>query len=195
MWLDLFLYIFVYVIWIIYIVNSLIQNKKMNHYLPNKKLELLTIPFYVLAIASFYNLNSSLAKIFSNKFVSNYNLSTGFNIIIGIFFLIFATALYIYANFFEKSFPSCITTKNNGELAGIYKYVRHPSFYIFFFITFGTAFCLQSLSIFMLAVINHICIYFYYMVEEKQIRKTNHYYDEYLKKTNRFLPNFIKLKK
>jgi len=197
MWLDLLLYIFVYVVWVIFIANSLYQNKKMNHFFPNKKLELLTIPFYLLAFISFWILNDNLFNIIVEKsFKTTFSSPLPiFEIILGIIFLILAILLYTYANFFEKSFPSCITTKNNGELTGIYKYVRHPSFYIFFFISFGVALCLQSLLIFELAIINHICLYFYYLIEENQIKKTSLYYAEYLKKTSRFLPNFLRLTK
>lgn len=191
---DLTLYIFVFIVWLIYIANSFYQNRKMKHYLPNKILELLTIPFYALAILSFYILDNNLINSFFNKPVDKIftSLLANAGILLGIILLTFSIILYIYANFFEKSFPSCITTKNNQQLSGIYKYVRHPSFYIFFFISFGTALCLQNFTLFILAIVNHFCLYVYYAIEENQLRKTNSYYAEYLKRTNRFFPTFKK---
>jgi len=151
-------------------------------------------------MSTFFILTIKIIKIiFTNKISDQKNItslspfwSTAL-LVLGILFCIFSILLYIYANFFEKSFPSCISTKNNKPLEGIYKHVRHPSYYIFFFITFGTAFCLSNFLLFILACINHICLYISYMIEENQIKKTNSYYSEYLKKTNRFLPNLLKL--
>jgi len=194
---DLFLYIFVYAVWLVYIVNSIYQNRKMKHYLPNKPIELLTIPFYILAVYTFFILDKGLMNILSKKiplsiFSSFFSLPS---ILLGIIFLVLSVILYAYLNFFTESFPSCIAMKNNRPLEGIYKYVRHPSCYTFLFICFGTALCLQNFAIFVMAIVNHICLYFYYMIEESQIRKTSPYYNEYLKKSNRVLPNFIKFKK
>jgi protein-S-isoprenylcysteine O-methyltransferase Ste14 len=107
---------------------------------------------------------------------------------------LFSILIYVYVNFFEKSFPSCLALKNKKHLQGIYNYIRHPSYYIFFSITFGTSFCLSSLKLFIIALINHIFLYFYYMIEENQIKKENFYYAEYLKKTKRFFPRFSKIK-
>lgn len=201
---DFFIYIFLVIIWLIYIANSLHLNYKMNHFMPNKKMEVLTIPFYIFAIISFFILAEGLIPIFFNgelrniKNIFSFNLFSHIQTIIilmkttGIIFGIISVAFYSYMNFSEKSFPSCLTIKNGGQLKGIYNYIRHPSYYIFFFITFGTALCLTNLPLFILACINHVCLYFYYMAEENQIRKTNINYDEYLKRTNRFLPNFFK---
>ncbi len=112
---------------------------------------------------------------------------------VGIIFCLLSIFLFTYVNFFEKSFPSCLAIKNGQPLRGIYNYIRHPSYYIFFFITFGTALLLSSIPLFILACINHICFYFYYIIEENQIKKENPYYNEYLKKTKRFLPRFSKI--
>lgn len=189
-----YLYIFIFITWFIYIFNSIYQNHKMKKFVPNKTIEILTIPFYVFFIISFYLLTERLINtaLINNGGVLNHLFSI-ILIIIGAIFCLFSIILFTYANFFEKSFPSCITTQNNKPLEGIYKYIRHPSYYIFFFITFGNALCLLNLSLFILACINHICLYFYYMIEENQIRKTNSDYDKYLKVSNRFLPNFFKL--
>ena len=196
MTIGFYLYTFVLITWLIYILNSFYQNHKMEHFLPNKKIEILTVPFYIFYLVSFYLLIQKLINILlinDKKNAINFNASwlTPL-IVVGVIFCFCSIVLFIYANFFEKSFPSCIVTKNNEPLQGLYKYIRHPSYYIFFFITFGTSLCLLNILLFILACVNHICLYFYYMIEENQIRKTNLYYDKYLKRTNRFLPNFFK---
>jgi protein-S-isoprenylcysteine O-methyltransferase Ste14 len=195
--ITFYLYLFVSVTWFIYISNSIYQNHRMKKFVPNKTIEVLTIPFYIFFILSFYLL---IQKMTDAVLTDNKGGSINFNsfwvivsIITGIILCFSSVVLFIYANFFEESFPSCITTKSNKPLRGIYKYIRHPSYYIFFFITFGNALCLLNLPLFILACINHICLYIYYMIEENQIRKTNPDYDKYLKRSNRFLPNFLKI--
>ena len=195
--ISFYLYIFVLIIWLIYIFNSFYQNYRMKKFIPSKTIEVLTIPFYIFSTLSFYLLTRNSIIIISTgnreKFINLNSLWPIILVITGIVFCSCSAILYIYANFFEKSFPSCITAENNKPLEGLYKYIRHPSYYIFFFITFGNALCLLSLPLFILACINHICLYFYYMIEENQIRKTNADYDKYLKISNRFLPNFFKM--
>jgi protein-S-isoprenylcysteine O-methyltransferase Ste14 len=83
--------------------------------------------------------------------------------------------------------------KDKRPLEGIYKYIRHPSYHIIFYATFGSALCLLNLPLFIFACANHIFLYFHYILEEDQVRKTSPYYNDYLKRTNRFLPNFIKI--
>jgi len=196
---EFYLYLYIVFVWIIYTFNSFYQNHKMKHFWPNTKKEILTIPFYIFVYASFFILMRKILFIVFEYGVKNSETiidfastkGTFFFIvrIVGIIFCFIPTCLYFYVNFFEKSFPSCITTKNNKPLQGIYNYIRHPSYYIFFFITFGTAFCLLNFTLFVLACINHISLYFYYMIEENQLKK-NPYYNEYLKKTKRFFPCF-----
>ena len=158
--------------------------------MPKKKLELLTLPFYILFFLTLLIMGSNLSGAFIKGDLTSSKYEALPSEITGIIFCALAIILFVYANFFEKSFPSCLTIKENKQLSGIYKYIRHPSFYIFFFISFGSAFILANSVIFLLAVINHICLYFYYMIEEKQFKKDNSYYADYLKKTNRFLPSF-----
>jgi protein-S-isoprenylcysteine O-methyltransferase Ste14 len=175
-----------------------LQNKKQKHYLPNKFAEFLTAPFYLLAFVCFLTLSDRIVGFFSKKEYTLLNYSSPIlisEIIIGLIFLIFSAFLYTYLNFFEKSFPSCISTKNNQKLTGIYNYIRHPSYYIFSFISFGSALCLQNIPIFILSAISHFCLYFDYVIEENQMKKTNDSYADYLKKTNRFFPVFKKRKK
>jgi len=195
--IEFYLYVFLIFVWLIYILNSLYQNYKMKRFLPKRVEEIFTIPFYIFSLLTFFSLTKRLTNIILINNTENIIIFRSFwsigLIFIGIFFCFFSIFLYIYVNFFEKSFPSCITTKNNKPLQGIYNYIRHPSYYIFFFITFGTALCLLNFLLFIVACINHMCLYFYYMIEENQIRKTNSYYNEYLKKTKRFLPNLSKL--
>lgn len=168
----------------------------MNKFIPSKLIEVFTVPFYVFSILSFYILFQKISNILifnTENGLINYKLFwLTTSVIIGIIFCLLSIILFTYANFFEKSFPSCITIKSNKPLQGIYKYIRHPSYYVFFFITFGTALCLLSPALFILACINHVCLYIYYMIEENQTRKTNSDYDKYLKISNRFLPNFLK---
>jgi len=193
--IDLYLYIFVLFSWLIYILNSSYQNYKMKHLLPNKKIELLTIPFYVFYIVSICLLIEKIAHIVTtnnNGEISGYDVFPKILISVGVIFCLFSILLYTYISLFVKSFPSCLAIKNGQHLKGIYNYIRHPSYYIFLFITFGNTFCLLNLTLFTLACINHISLYFYYMIEENQIKKTNPYYGEYLKKTKRFFPNFTK---
>lgn len=195
--IDFYLYIFVLISWLIYILNSLYQNHKMKYFLPNKKIEILTIPFYVFYLVSFYTLIEKLIKSTAiSSEIGDSNFNSFWPIVsasIGLFFCFFSILLYTYISLFVKSFPSCIALRSGQHLKGIYNYIRHPSYYIFLFITFGSALCLQSKWLFILACINHISLYFYYMIEEGQIRKNNPYYNEYLKNTKRFFPRFSKL--
>ena len=193
---EFYLYLFLLINWAIYAINTLYQNYRMKKFMPNKKIEILTVPFYIFFLLSFYVLIKRIAEFFLTSGVGDV-LSVSFwttiSIVIGIVFCLSSIILFSYVNFFDKSFPSCIAVKNNKPLKGIYKYVRHPSYYIFFFITFGNVFCLLDKYLLVWAIINHVCLYFYYMIEENQMRKTNYDYDKYLKKSNRFLPNFLKI--
>lgn len=194
---NIYFYIFILFVWVIFVFNSFYQNHKMKHFWPNKIKELFTIPFYIFIFVSlFISSEKFVSLILENQSKSLGNINSNyFHLlvqILGIFLCCLSVALYTYVNFFEKSFPSCITTKNKGVLRGIYNYIRHPSYYFLSFIVFGTAFCLLNPILIILACINHISIYFFYMLEEKQIAKDNAYYADYLKKTKRFLPRFHK---
>lgn len=196
---EFYLYLYVIFIWIIYISNSFYQNHKMKHFFPNTKKDILTIPFYIFAYVSFFILIKRILLIVSEygiknsktiiNFSSNKEISFSAITILGIIFCFISVCLYFYVNFFEKSFPSCLALKNGKELKGIYNHVRHPSYYIFSFITFGTTMCLLNFTLLILACINHVSLYFYYMAEENQLKK-NPYYNEYLKRTKRFFPCF-----
>lgn len=167
----------------------------MKKFFPNQKLELLTIPFYIFFVLSFSSTIGRIINIANDNSASYYNFNQFWLIlliIIGMILCFASIVIFTYANFFEKSFPSCITIKNNEPLNGLYKYIRHPSYYIFFSVTFGNALCLLSTPLFLLACINHVCLYYYYMIEEKQFEKTNADYKDYLRNSNRFLPNFLK---
>jgi len=180
----------VLVSWIIYIANSLYQNKKMGEFFPKAKTAALTIPFYFFSMFSIY--------ISMENLIGGFNASTGtngaFNLSVnnatGIIFLLASIFLFTYLNFFEKSFPSCQTVKEKKRLSGIYNYIRHPSHYVIFFITFGTVLIFESPSFLIFAIVNHYFIYYYYIIEENQIKKTNPDYQKFLDKTNRFLPYF-----
>ena len=114
--------------------------------------------------------------------------------LIGIVFCLVAISLFIYVIHFEKSFPSCASVSRGETPSGIYAYIRHPSYVIFFFMTFGTALYLEDIFLFFLACINHVSLYLCYAFEEKRIAKKNPHYKEYLKKTKRFLPTFFRKK-
>jgi protein-S-isoprenylcysteine O-methyltransferase Ste14 len=157
-------------------------------------------PFYIFIFTAIFILEEGLMPSFFKfesykniiDFNSNKMILSLFIRIVGAVFCFISISIYIYVNFFEKSFPSCLTLKEEKQLKGIYNYIRHPSYYVYFFITFGTAFYLMNVLLFILACINHISLYFYYMIDEEQAKKNNPYYNEYLKKTNRFLPRFPK---
>jgi len=157
---------------------------------PKERKEILFIPFYLF----FFFLTVKIYPCFFKGAEVSSNTSS-FIKIIGILFCLAAIFLFIYVLYFEKNFPSCLTIKKGKPLGGIYNYLRHPSYIVFFLITFGTAFCLGDILLFILACINHISLNFYYMIEEKQFVKEFPHYQEYLKKTRRFLPTFSKKKK
>jgi protein-S-isoprenylcysteine O-methyltransferase Ste14 len=73
---------------------------------------------------------------------------------------------------------------------GIYSYIRHPSYIVFSFLTFGTSLYLLDTSLFIISIVIYICLYFCYMIEERHYLKTIPSYREYFERTNRFLPNF-----
>lgn len=192
--IDFYIYIFIILIWLVYWGNSLHQNHKMKHFLPNKKIELLTIPFYIFYLTSFSIL---IEKLIKSAIISDSTILNSFwpavSVIIGLLFCLFSALLYTYISLFVESFPSCMAIKSGQHLKGIYNYIRHPSYYIFLFITFGNALILQNKLLFILACVNHISLYFYYMIEESQIKKNNPYYNEYLKNTKRFFITFPKI--
>lgn len=192
---SLILNIYVYIIIIIYTANALFQNKKQNAFLPKKLTELLLIPFYLTIIIAFFILDQNIIDIVKNKYFPGYNFFSFVNVFLGVILLFFSIIIYTYLNFFEKSFPSCIAAKNKESLSGIYKYLRHPSYYVFSFLTFGLSFVLQDKTLLLLSAINFICLWIYYLIEENQMVKDNPSYAEYLKNSNMFLPNFIKRNK
>lgn len=183
-------YLFIIFIWAIYFLDNIYLSYKMKYFWPHKKIEeIFLIPFHI-----FYFF--LLINIFSN-FKKNTSITLDISIVmelVGILFCLIAVSLFIYVNHFEKSFPSCLTIKQNRPLKGIYNYVRHPSYIVFFLLTFGTAFYLNDIFLFFLAILNHISLNFLYMVEENKFAKEFPLYKEYLKKTKRFFPVFPKKK-
>jgi len=189
-------HLFVVFIWGVYILNDFYLNYKIKYFLFRRKVEeILHISLYVFILIlslkiSFYFQGK---QFFPGNLVSNVFLIflMGF---IGIIFCLAAISLFIYVIYFEKSFPSCLTVQRGEGLRGVYRYIRHPSYMIFFLITFGTALCLNDSLLFILACVNHISLYFSYMIEERRFVKSFPLYKEYLKKTKRFLPIFPKRK-
>jgi len=190
--LDLFSYAILVLIWIVYILNAFYQNKKMNtFFIKFWGKEILSLPFYIFCFFTSFIITNRIKSAFFNasqNFLPGNLSKTIF--LTGLFFCLISILLYTYLNFFEKSFPSCKAIKKKKELSGIYNYIRHPSYYLVFFITFGTALYLQNYFMFFLACLNHIFFYFYFVAEEDQIKNGNLYYKEYLKKTKRFFPTF-----
>ncbi len=183
---NIFVNIFAIIILLAYEAITIRENCKVKKYFP-KLLELLMIFFYIFyAVAFFLAVKNIKDFILSPKIAE---INQPIFVFLGIIFCLASIILFSYLSFFEKSFPSCMAIQNKKELKGIYKYIRHPSYYVFFFFTFGIAFCLQSFWLLVLAMANHILMYFYYMIEESQA-KNNEYYASYLKKTNRFFPKF-----
>ena len=190
---------FLVFVWLIFILYSRYQDKKRKKIFPDKtKMEkifdglfniFLCLSILFLAKGLITNIPTGDA----NKSVLIYS-SRSISYLLGVFLCLFSISLHTYINFFEKSFPSCIAVKNNQPLSGLYKYVRHPSYYIFFSITFGTALCLYNFLLFLLACIINIYLYFVYIEEENNIKKTNSTYGDYLKRTKRFLPTFSRQK-
>lgn len=180
-------YLFLTFVWVIYLLNNLYLNYKLRYFLPKRKEEVLTIPFYLFFL-------------FLSRKIAGYFWDTGsigvlipYLVIMGILFCLTAIALFIYLVYFEKNFPSCLTIKQMKPLKGIYNYIRHPSYSVSFLLIFGSAFCLQDIFLFFWACLTHISLYFFYITEEKQVSKEHPRYREYLKRTNRFLPRFSKI--
>lgn len=185
---------FLIFIWIIFILDTLYLNYKMKYFFHQRKEEIFLAPFYVFIF--FLTINIATSLIESSNSIANLNNNIASLLVkfLGILFCLLSISLYTYVNFFEKSFPSCMSLNKGKILGGIYNYIRHPSFHIYFFITFGSALCLRDTLLFIVACINYICLYFYYIIDEKRFKKIP-YYEEYLKKTNRFLPRFTKIEK
>ena len=187
-------YLFVIFIWGVYLLNSLYLNYKMRRFFLQKKIEevfLIPIYFFIFVLlikASFYYLYG--VQITSKSPTLNGFFSPLLGVV-GMLFCLSAIFLFIYVTYFE-SFPSCLFIQHGKNLSGIYNYIRHPSYIVFFLITFGTAFYLNDIFLFILACINHISLYFFYMIEEKRFIKRFPYHREYIKKTRMFLPTFSK---
>ncbi len=193
--IDFYIYILLILFWLSYAANTFYQNYRMEHFFHNRLEEALFIPFYLFISGTSWIITSKLISFSLQSKTMTIDISPGFILmkVIGIIFCFASITLFTYISFFEKSFPSCFAIKSGKKLGKIYNYIRHPSYYIFFLITFGTAFSLTNKSLFILACINHISLYFYYIIEENQLSKQkNPYYDEYLKKTKRFFPIFPK---
>ncbi len=184
-------YLFIFLIWLIYSLNTLYLNYKMRRFWFQKNVEeFLLIPFYIfygilLLKIAFYilDIQAGLMNLAFSGFIAPIlNIAGGL-------FCLGAISLFIYVAHFG-TFPSCLFIQQGKNLRGIYNYVRHPSYIIFFLITFGTAFYLNNVILFLLACINHVSLYFYYIIEEKRLVKQFPYHREYLKRTRRFFPTF-----
>ncbi len=202
----LYFYLIISLIWIVYFINNTHLLKKMKKKYEVKNFLLLDLPFIVffsvLLIGliqelnlAYYILNSDeLAIRIINILTINISLDiflfNAFLQIVGFLSSLAGLSIFIYVLYFEKSFPSCLTLKNERKLQGIYKYVRHPSYIVFFLLTFGTALFLLNYTLLIIAIIIHISLYFFYTLEDKENVEKNHHHKEYLKKTKRFFPTF-----
>lgn len=189
-------YLFVIIIWAVYFIDNCYLNYKMKIFLPSKeKKELLLIPLYTFFFFLAVNIFCYYVFRTTSPTIFNFNGSLTFIFkVLGIFFCFIGVSFFIYANHFEKSFPSCLTIKQGKEPQGIYNYMRHPSYIVFFLLTFGTAFYTLDILLFIFSAINHVFLYFYYMVEENYYLKELPHYKGFFERTNRFLPKFKKQK-
>ena len=190
------LYLFIIFVWVVYIANDFYLNYKMKQLWPKHGIkELLMMPLYIFFFFLSVKITAFLlgVSIWAVALVSSKILLVILQTT-GIFFCLFALAIFIYVLYFEKAFPSCLAIKRGEDLKGIYKYIRHPSYSVFFLITFGTALCLNDAVLFFLACVVHVSLYFNYFIEEKQLAREFSHYQKYLKKTKRFFPTFFKNK-
>lgn len=194
--MDYYSYLFVICIWVVYLSNNIYLNYKMKCFLPRKRIEeIFFAPMYIFILALSTRLTLSLQgreSIFEELIFNDFLIF--FLKYIGIIFCLAAVSIFIYVIYFEESFPSCITIQRGVNLRGVYNYIRHPSYAVFFLLTFGTVFYLNDLLLFVLACVNHISLYFFYLLEERRFLKKFPQHQEYIKKTKRFLPTFPKKK-
>jgi len=182
-----FLYIGIIFLWIIYGINVGYENNKLKHISYKQKLRIFFTPFWLLYIMSLFYAIQRILSAPTDYSVYQYIVS-----IIGFIFFFLGVVFFVCLNFFIKSFPSCLSIDKGGKLGGLYKYIRHPSFYVLTFVMFGNALFFLDIYILVLACISFIFIYISYIVEENDVMKTSPYYKEYIKNSNRFLPNFIR---
>lgn len=184
----MFIIYFVISIWVVFFVNAFCLNHKVKYFLPYKKEEVLLAPFYVF----FLILSIKIALFLLNDKSAFDHLDTlGYlSMITGLILGGFSVFLFTYVNFFEKNFPSCYALEKGSRLEGVYNYIRHPSYIVYSTILFGSALCLLNKTLFIIAIVNHFSLYFYYIIDEKKFIKRFPHYKDYLKKTRRFLPVF-----
>lgn len=188
-------YLFIFFVWVIYFLNNFYLEHIKTRRLPKTGVmeKIFMFPNFLFICISvskiilvlFFGFADNGLGIISGSFLS-------YSRLIGLVFCLVAISLFIYVIHFEKSFPSCASVSRGETPSGIYNYIRHPSYVVFFFITFGTALYLEDILLFIFACINHVSLYLCYFFEEKRIAKNNPHYKEYLKKTKRFLPTFFR---
>ncbi len=213
-----FYYFFILSIWFIYIFsNNQLMKKFKKGTIKREQIIFLEIPFglffyYFFIKIIFEVLTLSLERIFylfglegSSSFLVSYNAFyirenninhylTFFLQGIGLVFSLSAVLFFVYLVFFEKSFPSCSSLGKGEKLSGIYNYLRHPSYMVFFLLLFGTSLFLTNIVLFSIAIFININLYYLYSLEEKNIAENSLYYREYLKKSRMFLPFSFKRK-
>lgn len=185
--LLIILYIGIIFLWIIYGLNVGYENNKLKHISYKQKLRIFFTPFWLLYIMSLF---FAIQGIISPPI--DYSIGQYVIAIIGFILFFLGVVFFVCLNFFIKSFPSCLSIDKGGKLSGIYKYIRHPSFYVLALVMFGNALFFLNIYMLALACISFVFIYISYIVEENDVMKTSPYYKEYIKNSNRFLPNFIK---
>lgn len=181
----------------LYVFNTLYLNSKMGRVSPKRVAEEPFLAFFYVFFLFFcikiffyffISAQNNIIDLFYNKNISSIVA------VIGVIFCSVAIVFFIYVTYFEKTFPSCLHIQKGEKLTGIYEYVRHPSYIVFFLITFGTALCFNDAILFILACINHVFVYFFYMLEENDFVKRFPKHKEYISKTRRFFPVFKRAK-
>jgi protein-S-isoprenylcysteine O-methyltransferase Ste14 len=122
-------------------------------------------------------------------------ISFAFDYFFGIFLIILG-AFVIYRGTadlikYGKGSPHPYFPPKKFVKEGIYKKIRHPIYFGWILLTFGSAFYFQSISILEAAFMIIIFLYFYVNAEEKNLEKVfGKKYIEYKKKVPSFIPKF-----
>jgi len=184
-------YWFPIIVWATYLANSFYLNYKTKRFFHKSKAEgFLSIPFYVFFATLTFETASHIIGLSDKLIKPDTNIASILIKAMGALFCLAATLVFTYLAHSKATFPSCLYIERGESLKGIYNYVRHPSYVVFFLLTFGTSLYLMDIALFLLSALLYISLYFSYMIEERQYLRTVPGYKEYFDKTNRFLPKF-----
>lgn len=175
-------YLFIFLIWLLYFLNNRLLIKKakkkydINHLLIDIPIGIFSFYFFLKLIFKFFlYIFYKMGFVFSDtdnityiSYIIKENVNIPFYLaliiqLLGILFSLFSIILFIYIVHFEKNFPSCISTAKGEKLSGIYNYIRHPSYIVFFLLLFGTSFYLLDKYLFLMSIFCHISLYIYFI--------------------------------